>query len=102
MHITRVIDGARRKRSLDTVGVIAATFVTQISEAFLIPELIETISSTGAVIAFLLERCVGLFDAISAKQFTSFALRNSTQQGFSSSRSAVDSVLGQMVRVTLT
>ncbi len=63
--------------------MIAATSVIQLPEAFLISELIETISSTGAVIAFLLECCVGLFDAISAKLFTSFALRNAIQQGFS-------------------
>ena len=65
--------------------VIAATAAIPQSEAFLISGLIETSLSTGTVIAFLLKRCVGLFDAISAKLFTSFALRTANQQGFSES-----------------
>ena len=59
--------------------VIAATAVIPRSEALLISESIQTSLSTGTVIAFMVERCVELYDAIVAKLITSFALRNSTQ-----------------------
>ena len=53
--------------------------VIWIHEALLISESIQTSLSTGTVIAFMVERCVELYDAIVAKLITSFALRNSTQ-----------------------
>ena len=53
--------------------------VIWIHEALLISESTQTSLSTGTVIAFMVERCVELYDAIVAKLITSFALRNSTQ-----------------------
>lgn len=82
--LARLMEHARSAHSSPPALITATSAfrfveVIWIHEALPISESIQTSLSTGTVIAFMMERCVELHDAIVAKLLTSFALRNSTQ-----------------------